>query len=41
MEVEEHLKEAEEADGEGDADDQALLERLRQEPHADIASLKI
>ncbi|KAK9821292.1 hypothetical protein WJX81_001710 [Elliptochloris bilobata] len=40
-EVKEHLKEAEEADHEGDADDKALLERLRHELHADMAGVKI
>ena len=39
--VEKHLKEAEEADREGDADDQALVERLRQELHADMAAIKM
>ena len=41
MEVEKHLKEAEEADREGDDDDKALVERLRQELHADMADIKV
>ena len=41
VEVEKHLKEAEEADREGNDDDKALVERLRQELHADMAAIKM